>query len=172
VIGIDLIASFGVNWCASITRISGMSSLSRSGENRAISGALAFIFSFQESFGLTKVSVLGDSLIERRHFRTLFINVDIFKVLVEEVFTLGMEVLDEVGDGFVDGGDIVLLVKITLFITEELLLRSQDTSGSAKSDISDEVRSQEFVMLHSISSNEGSSSSQTSLTVDGYGSLF
>jgi len=148
-----------------------MSSFSRSGENRAISGALAFILCFQESFSLTKVSVLGDSLIEGRHFRALFIDIDVFKVFVEEVFTLGVEVLNEVGDSLVDGRDIVLLVEITLFITEELLLRAQDTSGSAKSDISNEVRSQEFVMLHSISSDEGSSSSQTSLTVDSYGSL-
>jgi len=83
-----------------------------------------------------------------------------------------VEVLDEGKDSLVDGGDIVPLVIILFFIAEELLLGSQDTSWSAKSDVADEIRSQELVMFQGISSDEGTSSSQTSLTMDSQSSLF
>jgi hypothetical protein len=46
---------------------------------------------------------------------------------------------------------------------KELLLGTQDTSWSAESDPTNEIRGSELVMLHSITSNETSSSSKTSL---------
>lgn len=149
-----------------------MSSFSRSSENGAISGAFAFIFSLQESFSLAKVSVLGDSLIQGGHFRALFIDLHVFKVLGQLVFTFVVEVLNKGENSLVDGRDIVPLVIIFFFIAKELLLGSQDTAWSAESNVADEVRSQEFVVLQGISSNEGTSSSQTSLTVDSQSSLF
>jgi len=94
------------------------------------------------------------------------------ELLVQAAFTLGVEVLNDRSDGFIDRGGVVHLVESVLLITEELLLGSEDTAGSAESHVTDKIRSEALVMLHGVSSNQRTGSSETSLTMDGDSTLF
>jgi len=138
--------------------------------NRTIT-TLVFVFSVQESVGLTLVTILSNLLIKRGHL-VLIVDVKTIEILVNGVFTLSVIILDAVGDGFIDRGNFIQLVERVLLIAKELLLGSQDAAWSAKSHVTNEIRSDALVMLHGISSDQRTSSSKTSLTMHSNSTLF